>query len=169
MRGNRILTSERSRRWRGRTPDMNPAAIKVHQLESAGRRRDQRRSSWNSAAGHRRPGRCRPLPGIRRRHGREIRSPLTGVRLPNPMIKGLGALAMTAGTAMRRRAPHVDLSFAHIARSGPSGVDQHDAFNDAVMTAKRRALNDPEAARQDFALTRTQRIRFRRCARGDEP
>jgi len=60
---------------------------------------------------------------------------LIGIELPNPLIE-VSALYYDRKYGNAPPGTHVDLSFAHIVRDlGVPALDQHDAFNDAMMTA----------------------------------
>ena len=62
--------------------------------------------------------------------------PLLGVELPNPMIE-VSELYYDRKYGNAPPGTHIDLSFAHILRDlGLPPLDQHDAFNDAIMTAE---------------------------------
>jgi DNA polymerase III subunit epsilon len=60
---------------------------------------------------------------------------LIGIELPNPRVE-VSALYYDRKYGSAPPGTHVDLSFAHIQRDlGIPALDQHDALNDAMMTA----------------------------------
>ncbi|MFO1116678.1 MAG: 3'-5' exonuclease [Beijerinckiaceae bacterium] len=148
VRGNRILTSEKFEAVARPDARMNPAAIKVHRLLESDVR-------GGGAIAQIIPDFLRfiggrPLVGYYLEFDvamvEKYVKPLTGVRLPNPMIE-VSALYYDRKYGNAPPGTHVDLSFAHILRDlGLPALDQHDAFNDAVMTAEMYvALNDLKA------------------------
>jgi DNA polymerase III subunit epsilon len=138
VRGNRILTSEKFEAVARPDAKMNPDAIKIHRLlESdvkAGGLIMQIIPDFLRFIGG------RPLVGYYLEFDvamiDKYVKPLLGIQLPNEMIE-VSALYYDRKYGNAPPGTHIDLSFVHILRDlGLPALDQHDAFNDAVMTAE---------------------------------
>lgn len=138
IRGTRILTSEKFVAAARPQAKMKADAIKVHRLlesdVASGGRIAQIIPDFLRFIGG------RPLVGYYLEFdvamvNKHLR-PLLGVELPNPRIE-VSELYFDRKFAAAPPGTHIDLSFAHILRDlGLPALDQHDAFNDAVMTAE---------------------------------
>ncbi|MDE2363838.1 MAG: 3'-5' exonuclease [Hyphomicrobiales bacterium] len=148
VRGNRILASERFEAVARPDAKMNPEAIKVHRLlerdVEAGRRFMQIIPDFLHFVGG------RPLVGYYLEFDvamvDKYVKPLLGIELPNERIE-ISALYYDRKYGNAPAGTHVDLSFAHILRDlGLPALEQHDALNDAIMTAEMYvALRDLKA------------------------
>lgn len=138
IRGNRILTSERFEAVARPEAKMKADAIKVHRLlesdvEQGGRIAQIVPDFLRFVGG-------RPLVGYYLEFDvamvDKYMRPLIGIGLPNPMIE-VSALYYDRKYGDAPAGVHIDLSFARIlADLGLPALDQHDAFNDALMTAE---------------------------------
>lgn len=138
IRGNRILTSERFEAVARPDAKLKTEAIKVHRLlesdvEQGGRIAQIIPDFLRFVGG-------RPLVGYYLEFDvamvDKYLKPLLGVQLPNPMIE-VSELYYDRKYGNAPPGVHVDLTFAHIlADLGLPALDQHDAFNDAIMTAE---------------------------------
>jgi DNA polymerase-3 subunit epsilon len=138
VRGNRILTSEKFEAAARPDAKMNPDAIKIHRLLESdvkgGGLIMQIVPDFLRFVGG------RPLVGYYLEFDvamiDKYVKPLLGIQLPNPMIE-VSALYYDRKYGNAPPGTHVDLSFTHILRDlGIPALEQHDAFNDAVMTAE---------------------------------
>ncbi len=137
IRGNRILTSERFEAVVRPDARMNPDAIKVHRLREAdieaGRRIEKIMPQFLHFIGG------RPLVGyyveFDVRMVDKYLLGLIGIELPNPLIE-VSKLYYERKYGDAPPGVSIDLSFASILADLDLPVlDQHDAFNDALMTA----------------------------------
>ncbi|WP_018263042.1 3'-5' exonuclease [Methylobacterium sp. WSM2598] len=137
IRGDRILTSESLRATVRSDRPSSPEAIKVHRLLNAEIREAEPLDAVLPALLRFIGG--RPIVGYYtefdvRMLDKSVRRQL-GIRLPNPRID----VSSLYHAAKYRDAPDyvkIDLSFARILEDlGLPALPQHDAFNDALMTA----------------------------------
>lgn len=138
VRGNRILTSEKFEAVARPDARMNPAAIKVHRLLESDVR-------GGGAIAQIIPDFLRfiggrPLVGYYLEFDvamiNKYLKPLLGVELPNPLIE-VSELYYDRKFGNAPAGTHIDLSFVHILDDlGLPALDQHDALNDAIMTAE---------------------------------
>lgn len=137
IRGNRILTSERFEAVVRPEAEMRADAIKVHRLREAdveaGKRIQKIIPDFMRFVGG------RPLVGyyveFDVRMVDKYALGLTGIELPNPLIE-VSKLYYERKYGDAPPMTTIDLSFAAILRDLDLPVlDQHDAFNDALMTA----------------------------------
>ena len=148
VRGNRILASERFEAFARPDAKMNPDAIKVHRLLESdvkgGGMIMQIIPDFLRFIGG------RPLVGYYLEFDvamiDKYVKPLLGIELPNERIE-VSAMYYDRKYGNAPPGTHVDLSFVHILRDlGIPALDQHDAFNDAIMTAEMYvALKDLKA------------------------
>jgi DNA polymerase III subunit epsilon len=137
IKGNRILASEKFEVFARPDAAMNAEAIKIHRLlesdvESGGYIMRILPDFLRFIGG-------RPLVGYYLEFDvamiDKYLKELLGIQLPNPMIE-VSALYYDRKYGNAPPGTHVDLSFAHIMHDlGIPELDQHDAFNDAMMTA----------------------------------
>ncbi len=138
VRGNRILASEKFEAVARPEATLKADSIKVHRLlesdvESGGLIMQIIPDFLRFIGG-------RPLVGYYLEFDvamvNKYLRPLLGVELPNPMIE-VSELYYERKYGNAPPGTHIDLSFAHILRDlGLPRLDQHDAFNDAIMTAE---------------------------------
>lgn len=138
VRGNRILASEKFEAVARPEAKLKADSIKVHRLlesdvESGGLIMQIIPDFLRFIGG-------RPLVGYYLEFDvamvNKYLRPLLGVELPNPMIE-VSELYYDRKYGNAPPGTHIDLSFAHILRDlGLPPLDQHDAFNDAIMTAE---------------------------------
>jgi DNA polymerase III subunit epsilon len=137
IRGNRILTSERFEAVANPDSDMRAEAIKVHQL----RRSDVEHAPivWRVIPGFLHFIGARPLVGYYIDFDIAMLDkyilPLVGIELPNKRID-VSSLYYDRKYGNAPPNTSIDLSFAAIQRDLKiPTLTQHDAFNDALMTA----------------------------------
>jgi DNA polymerase-3 subunit epsilon len=138
VRGNKILTSEKFEAIARPEAKMKAEAIKVHrvfesEVQEGERIRQIMRDFLRFVGG-------RPLVGYYLEFDVAMIDknvlPLIGIELPNPMIE-VSAMYYERRYGGAAPGEQIDLSFARILHDlGIPALDQHDAFNDAVMTAE---------------------------------
>lgn len=138
IRGNQILTSEKFEVVARPDAGMRAEAIKVHRLlesdvESGGVIGQIIPDFLRFIGG-------RPLVGYYLEFDvamiNKYLKPLLGVELPNPLIE-VSELYYDRKFGNAPAGTHIDLSFVHILDDlGLPALDQHDALNDAIMTAE---------------------------------
>ena len=137
VRGNRILASQKFEAVARPDARMNAEAIKIHRLresdvEGGGLIMQIIPDFLHFIGG-------RPLVGYYIDFDvgmvdKYLRQ-LIGIELPNPRIE-VSAMYYERKYGNAPPGTHIDLSFVHILRDlGIPALDQHDAFNDAMMTA----------------------------------